>query len=65
MSNQCVNCNLQNSSSQYASNDNPNDSTIQPPRRRYNPVASLSSGVNSGTSNVVNKIVNGYTKCVV
>ena len=59
MSNQCVNCNLQNSTSQYAINGSDNGAnTILPPRRRYNPVASFSSGTSSGTSNVVNKIVN-------
>lgn len=59
MSNQCVNCNIQNSTSQYASANGGNDgASILPPRRRYNPVASFSSGTSSGTSNVVNKIVN-------
>jgi C1A family cysteine protease len=59
MSTQCVNCNLQNSSSQYAINGNEGGgNTIQPPRRRYNPVASFSSGSSMGTSNVVNKIIN-------
>lgn len=59
MSNQCVNCNLQNSSSQYAStNGGSGEASILPPRRRYNPVASFSSGTSAGTSNVVNKIVN-------
>ena len=58
MSTNCVNCNIQNSTSQYASNGSGGEgNTILPPRRRYNPVASFSSGTNTGTSNVVNKIV--------
>lgn len=59
MSSQCVNCNLQNSTSQYATNGNEaGGNTILAPRRRYNPAATLNSGTNAGTSNVVNKIVN-------
>ena len=59
MSSQCVNCNIQNSTSQYAANGSGGEgSNILPPRRRYNPVATFSSGSNAGTSNVVNKIVN-------
>ena len=59
MSTQCVNCNLQNSTSQYAINGNEGGgNNIQPPRRRYNPVATFSSGTSMGTSNVVNKILN-------
>lgn len=59
MSTNCVNCNIQNSTSQYANNGSGSEgNTILPPRRRYNPVATFSSGTNSGTSNVVNKIVN-------
>lgn len=59
MSSQCVNCNLQNSTSQYAATNGGSDGpSILPPRRRYNPVASFSSGTSAGTSNVVNKIVN-------
>lgn len=59
MSSQCVNCNLQNSTSQYAINGNEGGgNNIQPPRRRYNPVATFSSGTSMGTSNVVNKIIN-------
>jgi C1A family cysteine protease len=59
MSSQCVNCNIQNSSSQYALNGSDNSgNTILPPRRRYNPIATFTSGSNAGTSNVVNKIVN-------
>lgn len=58
MSSQCVNCNIQNSTSQYGTNDNANSgNAIQPPRRRYNPIATFSSGSNVGTSNVVNKII--------
>jgi len=58
MSSQCVNCNIQNSTSQYWTNDNANSgNAIQPPRRRYNPIATFSSGSNVGTSNVVNKII--------
>lgn len=59
MSSQCVNCNLQNSTSQYATNGNEaGGNTILAPRRRYNPAATFNSGSNAGTSNVVNKIVN-------
>lgn len=59
MSSQCVNCNLQNSTSQYALNGGVDTgNTILPPRRRYNPIATFNSGSNSGTSNVVNKIIN-------
>lgn len=59
MSTQCVNCNLQNSTSQYAISGNEGGgNNIQPPRRRYNPVATFSSGTSMGTSNVVNKIIN-------
>ena len=60
MSSQCVNCNIQNSSSQYAiSGNGDSGNTILAPRRRYNPIASFSAGTNNaGTSNVVNKIVN-------
>lgn len=62
MSTECVNCNLQNSTSQYAVNGGTNDTTIAAPRRRYNPIATFNSGVSSGTSNVVNKIVNVGTQ---
>lgn len=59
MSSQCVNCNLQNSTSQYAINGNENGgNNILPPRRRYNPIATFNSGTSMGTSNVVNKIIN-------
>lgn len=57
MSNQCNNCNYQQSTSQYANVGGDSMNSIIPPRRRYNPGALIMSGSGSGTSSAISKVI--------